>query len=247
MPPKTVSVNNQELADKLEEITKILASHTAKFENLEGLLAAAKKENSELKKNLGDRDCEISRLNEKLNTLEQYGRSWSIRIMNLPIPSEVAEDNFAVMQIVYEKALLPILQGAVETGALHKIPHYDEILETAHVLPAKAGSTPPIICRFYSRNVKSMIFRLKREFAPRQTQDRATRASNPPPSKFLFPLYEDLTRANFHKMRALAAHELVHSSWSVSGNLRYKLKSSDKVFRVKNNLDPIEKILADKQ
>lgn len=245
MPPKQVPVNYQELVDKLEDISKTLASHTTKFEKLEGILAATKLENSELKKTLCDRDREISKLSEKLNTLEQYGRSWSVRILNLPIPSDLSEDNFAVMQAVFDSVLYPILQGAVETGALHKIPHYDEILETAHVLPAKAGTTPPIICRFYSRNMKALIFRLKKDFAPRQSPGNSSGSSKSPPSKFLFPLYEDLTRANFHKMRSLAAHDLVHSSWSVSGNLRFKLKSGDKVYRVKNNLDPIEKILAD--
>jgi len=147
------------------------------------------------------------------------------------------------MQLVYEKALFPILKGALETGALHKIPHYDEIIETAHILPSKPGSIPAIICRFYSRNVKAMIFRLKKDFATRLAPEKSTRSTKPGLGKFQFPLYEDLTRANFYKMRALAAHDLVHSSWSVSGNLRYKLKSGDRVFRVKNNLDSVEKIL----
>ncbi len=58
------------------------------------------------------------------------------------------------METVYQKALLPILEGALSSKVIKRIPAYDELLETTHILPAKNKDRPkPIIARFYSRNM----------------------------------------------------------------------------------------------
>lgn len=250
-PPSTRSVST-DVNDKLEEMSKTIASFSTRFDKLEGLLANTVKENKELKKVISDRDSEINRLSVKLNDLEQYGRSWSIRILDLPIPADEAEDPLRVMQHVYDGVLAPILKGAVQQKALTFLPPVDQILETAHILPSKPNSVPPIICRFYSRNIRALIFRFKRDFAPRHPADRQQQQQQQPGSskrmvsgKFKHPLFEDLTRTNFHKMRALASHELVQSCWSVSGNLRFKLKNEERIRRVKCVFDPIEKIISE--
>jgi hypothetical protein len=106
-------------------------------------------------------------------------------------------DTMLVMDTVYKKALLPILEGAKAKGLLKKIPEFDEILETAHILPAKDNGRPkPIICRFYSRNMRAMIFRLKQEFAPSNPQPTSRPSTNThytPKKSYLYPIYEDLT------------------------------------------------------
>ncbi len=51
-----------------------------------------------------------------------------------------------VMKTVYQKALLPILEGARSSKLLTKIPAYGELLEKAHILPVKYTDRPkPII------------------------------------------------------------------------------------------------------
>ena len=70
-----------------------------------------------------------------------------------------------VMQHLYDRLLKPILEGAVRKGLMSSIPPVDAILETAHVLPGKMD-TKPIIARFFTRNIRSLVFRLKKEFAP---------------------------------------------------------------------------------
>ncbi len=35
--------------------------------------------------------------------------------------------------------------------------------------------------------------------------------------KYTFPVYEDLTGANYNKMRELALHDRVQSCWSING------------------------------
>ena len=89
-------------------------------------------------------------LQAKLNKLEQYNRSWSVRILGMPIPSEEETEPEKVMKHLYDKLLRPILEGAVKKGLLSSIPPVDDILETAHVLPGKM-EVKPIIARFFTK------------------------------------------------------------------------------------------------
>jgi hypothetical protein len=242
-PPAT-SAADPNISSQLAELFRIVNSYAHRFDKLEGMLAEAKKENVALKKTVEDRDKEITRLNEKLNDLEQYGRLWSVRILDLELPKEDLNIPERVMVHVYRKALLPILQGAKDKGLINSIPAVEELLETAHILPAKPDTVNPIIARFYTRNIRNMVLRLKRDHAPRHSPDsRPSRGEFLRPGKFLYPIYEDLTRVNFHKMRALAQHEHVESCWTVNGALKYKLKNNTNIFRVKSVFMSVEDIL----
>jgi len=165
MAPPTRSTST-DVADKMEEMNKTLASFSRRFDKLENLLATTIQENKDLKQIISDRDKEVTRLSSKLNDLEQYGRSWSVRVLNLSVPSEEANDPLRVMQHVYDAVLAPILHGAVEKGALIRVPPVDQILETAHILPPKPDSVPPIICRFYSRNIRALSSDSRKTFPP---------------------------------------------------------------------------------
>ena len=106
-----------------------------------------------------------------------------------------------------------------------------------------------IIARFYTRNIRSLIFQLKKEFSPRLPSALPLPAvqqpgSRPSLGKLAYPIFEDLTRDNFTKMRELADHPSVLSSWTVAGNLRYRLKNETTVRRVKSVFDSVEAILA---
>jgi hypothetical protein len=213
---------------------------------MEASLAAVLKDNAELLRVLRDRDQEILALRSRLNAQEQYQRSWSIRVMNLPIPNGEESDPRAVMRHVHSQVLEPLLRGAVESGLLNSVPGPEELLETAHILPAKEGTTPPIIARFYSRNTKALMFKMKRDFAareaatPTKTRQRHQKA---PKGRYVHPFYEDLTRQNFGKMRALAADPRVEAAWSVSGIIRYKMRNSEQIRRVKDVFASVNTIL----
>jgi hypothetical protein len=59
-----------------------------------------------------------------------------------------------------------------------------------------------------------------------------------------FPFYEDLTRDNFLKMKALAADQRVTACWSVGGQLRFRLSTSPEVVhRVKSVYDSVDAII----
>ncbi len=62
--------------------------------------------------------------------------------------------------------------------------------------------------------------------------------------KFCFPLYEDLTRATFLKMRTISKDERVKSCWTVKGQIKFVLhKNMKEVKRVVSLLDPPDIIL----
>jgi hypothetical protein len=150
----------------------------------------------------------------------------------------VESSNKAVKKIVYDSLLLPIFKGAVAKGDMMNIPPVENILENAHILPVKGDGKKPVIVRFFEREVRDIVFRNKKEHAPRGRPAHAGQ-----PGRYLFPFFEDLTKTNFAKMRAIAAHESVAACWSSRGNLKYKLKDSEAVRSVHNVFDPIEKIL----
>ena len=140
---------NQRLDGLLSKITA-LESMPARLTHLEALLEAAALENANLRQSLEAKDTTINGMLLKMNSLEQYNRSWSIRINGLAVTSEEEKDSDLVKRKVYDNLLLPILQGAVEQGDLTDVPPVERVLEAAHVLPvARDAKTKPIITRYF--------------------------------------------------------------------------------------------------
>jgi hypothetical protein len=236
-----------------------LESITAKLSTMEDLLNKSLEENKLLKaelteknKLMGDMSAKINQLEFGLNRADQYQRSWSIQVTNIPLTAEEEADPSAVKRKVYDLALHPILAGARERGLIMAVPDADSLLEVAHVLPAKAGTHKPIV----TRNLRSICLRLRKEFAPRVAVSGrgggsesgragpAARGEGPDGhGKYCFPLFEDLTRANFAKMRELSLHERVQSCWTINGQLRFKLTSSATIHKVMSVFEPTELIL----
>jgi hypothetical protein len=239
-------LSHADLVSKLNELSTALVNINSRFDKLEKLWSDSKAENRMLKDALQEKEREIVNIRERMNEQEQYTRSWCVRVLNMKLPPNDATDPFKVMQHVYDKLLLPILIGAQSNGLLVNIPPVDQILETAHILPCKPGTTPPIIARFYSRNIRAMIFKMKKDFAPREPTEPAagTRSRDQRAGKLKFLLFEDLTRPTFSKMRAIAQHDSVENCWSGSGALRYKLKDNPTIFKVKSIFSTVEQILS---
>ena len=91
---------------------------SSRLSTIEELLKISQSENAQLKTDLVNSAQENLKLQAKLNRLEQYNRSWSVRVVGMSIPSEDEEDNQKVMQHLYDKLLKPILEGAVKKGLL---------------------------------------------------------------------------------------------------------------------------------
>jgi hypothetical protein len=251
MPPKrhpspSANPTSPDFAEQLAELTSIIKSYAARFDKLEKLLTDTRKENSALRTALTAKETKIRKLQEKLNNQEQYVRGWSIRILNLQIPADEATQPELVMGHVFSRVLEPIFKGALAKKLIPSIPSPHSIIKTAHILPAKKDAINPIIVR----NIRNMLFLLKREFAPRAPAGAATGAgANTRGAQraeggcFAYPFFEDLTRVNFDKLRAISNHPDVQSCWSVGGSLRFKLKDSDTVRKVKSVFSTVDDIL----
>ena len=124
---------NHRLDGLLAKITA-LESMPARLTHLEAMLEASAVENASLRRTLEDKNKTIDLLQLKMNSIEQYNRSWSIRINGLAMTSEEEKDGNLVKRKVYDHLLLPILQGAVEQGDLTDVPPVEKVLEAAHVL-----------------------------------------------------------------------------------------------------------------
>jgi hypothetical protein len=260
--------------EKIEKIDHI----DSEVRSLKVLLQDLKSENVQLKRKAKENDHKLSEMNERnnllenrINSLEQHHRSWSARVLNIPLTQEEESNNCAVASKVYDLVLLPILRGAVERKLLPEVPRVEQLLEMAHILPGKAGEPKPVIIRFYNRNVKEIVFKTKKYYAPRaeggrgggrrpsgdggdrsgggggrsSSGDLAEEAGGfEGRGRYSFPLYEDLTRATFKKMRALADDDRVKACWSVKGQLRFVLhRSPNDVKKVVSLMDTLDTIL----
>jgi hypothetical protein len=225
----------------LEEIVKSLKGElstiTTKLTKMESQLDTISAENKELKSMVADRDAEIFSLKIHINTLEQYNRSWSVRIMGLPLSPEEESNPDRVKTKIFENILRPILEGAAAAGDLPEVPpSAGAVLERAHVLRGKEGAPKPVIARFYSRDIRGLIFKHRKQFAPKHT-------AGPHRDRYRYQVYEDLTSSNFKKMRALAADDRIAACWSAGGQLRFRLTDNPTVRKVANVFDSIDKII----
>ena len=155
------------------------------------------------------KEKQIDALELKINSLEQYNRSWSIRVNGLALTSEeelsLEKCVETVKRKVYNCLLLPILNGAVDNGDLEEVPTVNSLLENTHLLPSKDGPKP-VIARFFVRSMKGLMFRHRQEYAPKAEPTTADC-----PGRYLYPFYEDLTRLTVTKMRAIKAQPDVES------------------------------------
>jgi len=207
----------QLLEDLKADFNRRFDAQDARMMSLNSLLTQVTTKNQQLKTALEEKERQVLALERKMNNQEQYQRSWSIRILNLPIPADQDSSNTdVVMRTVFSKVLEPIFQGAVQKKLLPGIPAYTSILETAHILPSKPNQPPAIIARFFSGNIRQLVFRLKKEFATK-VPTPTTSKSHPHP-KLAHPFYEDLTTFNFSKMRAIAQDKRVLSCCPATGS-----------------------------
>jgi hypothetical protein len=220
------------------EMNSKLTALVEEVRSLSGALKQVKDENVQLKQTLENQADEIADLRNELNERELHARSWSIRVVNLPLPEGRETDNRVVMETVYKELVVPILEGARASGEIQVIPPCDNIVEVAHILPGKA-TKKPVIVRFHSRYWRSLLFKHRKEHAPREAQAQA--GSSRPRMKYSF--FEDLTKATFRQLKKIQADERVESAWTVSGVVRFKVSGDSSIHKVTSIYDTVDDII----
>jgi hypothetical protein len=220
-----------------KDLEDLVKSYKVDLANINTKLDALLSENAALKKLVTARDEEIEGLKLHVNELEQHNRSWSVRILGLPLTPTEEKSSLLVRDKVFASVIRPILEGAMTEGDILQIPlKSSEIIEMAHPLRAKDGAIKPIIVRFFARETRALVFRHKKTYAPK-------RADGPSKGRYLYSIYEDLTALTFAKMRALATDDRVAAAWTSHGQIRYRLVDDPTIRRVSNVLAPLDKIL----
>ena len=205
-----------------------------KMENMEKLLTTTQAENLKLGEVVKNQAEEIIYLKDRINDREQYARSWSIRCLNIPLDKERESDTRYVMQQVYDVLLKPILNGAVENDEIPAVPSCDNLIEMAHILPAKKDSNKPVIVRFYSRFMRSLVFRHRKNFAPREEKAAVPQGGANKVPRMLYSFFEDLSKETYAKLTEIKREPEVQSAWTVSGSIRFKIKNSEQIFKVQS-------------
>ena len=78
------------------------------------------------------------------------------------------------------------------------------------------------------------------QFAPKEQPAGEPSKRGSPRQKY--PIYDDLTKTNFQKMRSLAADKRVLACWSVKGQLKFKCHGEEFVRRVPCAFTPTEEL-----
>jgi hypothetical protein len=242
---KNLTASTNAIQKQLATSNATISDLARRLNTIEGLLKTTQAENAELKEELAGSYQETKALKSKLNNLEQHHRSWSIRAVGIQIPTADENDNAKVREHLYEKLLKPILAGAVEQNILPSIPTAEEIIERAHILPSRREGPKPIIARFYCREIRSIIFKLKKQYAPRSAANgnRRRGAESAATGKLLYQIFDDLTKTNFLKMKAIGDDERVEQCWAANGQIKFKLVGCQQWRRVSSVFDSIEQII----
>jgi hypothetical protein len=258
---KVLKIQSEQLTSLHAEVGSIKAdmkkvdSIELEVKNIKTMMVELKEENAALKAEIKQKDAQltdmqgtVNQLENRFNNLEQHHRGWGARVLNIQLSEEEEKSPELVINKVYNLAILPVLRGAANSGKLSNIPTADQVLEIAHVLPGKQGYPKPIIMRFYNRNLRNLVFQLKKDFATREPVSSGASTGrgdggSDRVGRFLYPLYDDLTKMNLAKMRAIGQDERVLACWSVGGQIRFKLKDAEGVRKVNNILDPLEMII----
>ena len=234
------------LSNKLSILTTKMEGMEESMDTMKSLLSSTTKENLALKSLIHKQNHEIDLLKNSLNDRETYARSWSMRVLNVPLHPDVETNTRVVMETVYTNLLMPILEGAKSKGEISSYPSCETLLETAHILPSKPNTTKPIQVRFYSRYWRSLIFRHRKEYAPRETSETTSSArgqAGSSKSRMKHPFFEDLTSATFKQLKNIKLHKDIASAWTVNGTIRFKVKDRDTVFKVTSIHQEVEDII----
>jgi hypothetical protein len=110
-------------------------------------------------------------------------------------------------------------------------------LSHAFTIPSKKNSSCPVVVKFYSEFIRSLIFKHKRDALP-TTTDLPSNRIRPK-----YSIYEDLTSSNHALLRSFADDPRVKAAWSFSGQIRFKTHTSDTVYKTSSLSDTFDKLV----
>jgi hypothetical protein len=240
LSPTHTTTNNtmEESLAKLHEKLDSFGGQLAKIDTLEQTIGKLVHENTAFREELRKKDIIIDQLTEKVNRLDQSLRANSLRIHGLPITNNTPATE--IPNIVFKEIITPILEAAKASGDIpptHDPPlHFT--LSSAFSIPSKKNSSSsPVIVKFYSESIRSLVFKHKRNALPTVTDLPSNRV------RPKFSIYEDLTAANHTHLRSFADDPRIKSAWTYGGQIRFKPHHEDTIYKVSSLSDTYDKLV----
>jgi len=223
---------------KLDLMTNQMTSHFSKIESLEAAVVGLRADLAASVKNNLKKDEVILKQQDQINSCEQSIRSSSIRILGLPLVKDAPAST--ILNTVFDLIVQPILEHAKLKGDLEGYPGRRFIIDSAFCIPAKNPASCPVIVKFSSSFIRNLVFQYKNDALPKGPDPITKRIRS------TFAIYEDLTSANFAQMRSLTEDPRTTSIWTYNGQIKFRTKDTDNIYRVRSLTDTVDSILKTK-
>ena len=223
---------------KLDAMSAQLAAQLSKSEQLETAVVGLTAKLAEAVSGNKEKDIIIARHSDQINNCEQALRSTSICILGLPVKKD--DSTVTIIDAVYENILRPVLEAAKVKGELTEHPSRRFMIDSAFAIPSKNPSSCPVIVKFSSSFIRNLVFSYKNDVLPKTPDPNSSRI------RHKFAIFEDLTPANFAHFRTLADDERTTSIWTFNGQIKFRIKDSENIYRARNLSDTVDSLIKPK-
>ena len=186
---------------------------------------------------------DILALKDQLNIKNQEGKLLSARLFSIPVTDEetkTTDGGDSFKKQIYDRFIKPCLSAARANGDIPTVPQVHNVIAKCFRLGKPSGTRPPpLLVSFTSYELRSAIFRYKRDSFPTPSDIEKTNGTK------RYVMVEDLTPPTYSLLKAMKDHPDVSKAYTIEGRIRYsKVDKPDFILKVKSVFEPIEKILS---
>lgn len=219
----TILRENQELKQEILELKSALNANQRETEKLKTKLTKAEKPNDTLRNELNhtrmklkDQIEETNNLDEKYDDLEQYSRKNSLEILGVPEGAYTSTD-----------------EVVIRIGDAINVNIKPEDIEISHKLKRK--TTKPVIVKFVSHKVKSLLYKARTKLKNVKTSDvfpSYAFASREDQRIFINENLTNYRRELFWKANKMKKDNMITSTWTMDGKIFVKTSPSGAPVRI---------------
>ena len=219
----TILRENQELKQEILELKSALNANQRETEKLKTKLTKAEKANDTLRNELNhtrmklkDQIEETNNLDEKYDDLEQYSRKNSLEILGVPEGAYTSTD-----------------EVVIRIGEAINVDIKPEDIEISHKLKRK--TTKPVIVKFVSHKVKSLLYKARTKLKNVKTSDvfpSYAFASREDQRIFINENLTNYRRELFWKANKMKKDNMITSTWTMDGKIFVKTSPSGAPVRI---------------
>jgi hypothetical protein len=213
--------------------------------NIEASMSTLQNKVVALEDNVAKLNKQVYDLQNIVNTREQELKSLSVRVTGFPFTEEekASTDGKFLAKKIYDRVLLPVLNQAKAKNHIERVPTCANTIQSCFRVGQAAARTgtaapPPIILKLSNEVIKLAVMRNKRQATPAPTREEKDLGIN------RFIISEDLTPPCFKLLKELQRNEDVGKVWTVDGRIRWMLKDSNSIHRVKSVFDSVDSIIS---